>query len=323
VEGLATFRSAQFDGGLLSENIAWRGGLDLSNAKFSRKVIFRRTQLGAHVQEAPSNPTRINIERARLLDGLEFDAVEIKGELIIRRPAGILMLEVNEATISGVLPVLDRAQFEDPGEVNRFKWHPSLEHVIANTVGGRSQEERREASDRLRKLAEFADIARDLSNRERLFTHASELAPEAVYGSAIARAVTTWLLGRRREDVGRAAAVLLLLSGLVFPALYVAIHKHVTTGVGLTFSLDDFARPCADGDGNVVAAAIYASLRSTLFAIPDTEDRARQAAECLYGKKAAVLATSWPAFVPISQAALSGILLFAIGFAVRRRLSHR
>ena len=85
----------------------------------------------------------------------------------------------------------------------------------------------------------------------------------------------------------------------------------------------DLSQQCVEGEGSVVAAAIYTSLRSTLFAIPDTEDRSRQVAECLYGKKAAVLATSWPAFIPIGQAALSGVLLFAIGFAVKRRLSHR
>ena len=228
VLGSCTFADAQCEGGFLSSGMTWNGGIEFRNAKFLRKVVFQRTNLGGvNLSGKDRQSTRFNFEHVRFLDGLELDDVAVAGLFIVRRPSGVLTFEVNETTVSGPLPVFDRVQIEDPEEVNRLKWVPSLESVKDLTAGAGSDEERREASNRLRKLAEYADVARDFANRERFISYAHELAPEAIYGSATMRLLTTLLLGRRRESVGRAAFFLILFSFLVFPLVYVMMHKHV------------------------------------------------------------------------------------------------
>lgn len=122
--------------------------------------------------------------------------------------------------------------------------------------------------------------------------------------------------------------VMLLLATLVlFPIIFAWPYFPPLQGQGLdalgSFGAAIFDRTCPSRSGSPFPSAVHASLRNALFAIPDLDDRAKQVTECMYGDKAATIATRWQALVPLFQSILSAILIFAIGTAVRNRLRIR
>jgi hypothetical protein len=150
--------------------------------------------------------------------------------------------------------------------------------------------------------------------------YAHQLAPERYIGSPVIRWSSWLILGRNRDGVGRAVFVLCLLSLFIFPAFYMAAHKYETGDRSYSVAIEDISRRCIDGSGQIEPAAIYASVRNALFLIPDSDELSAKVDGCLYGKKSKTLVASWFALAPLMQAVLSGIILFAIGLAVSRRL---
>lgn len=301
-------------------NVEFVGPASVADSEFHGEFRFQKSVCESPIEfNGVKWSGNANFNETNFLRPITFRDSTCAGLLSMRDCGQDVQLRIVEMRLSQI-PELAHTSFDDYGHAAGWTWSSDLKSAVnSSMVAGRQT-----LANRLRILAKFA--AKDTNSAyERLLIETSAAVYRDKEQSLLVRFARAGTVGHDGKRVGRSIALFLLQAALLFPALYMVLHLQATNP-RLPLTIETFSiaasSNCSQGQGIVAASAVYISVRATLFAIPDTEDRSQRAAECLLGDRSDWLATSWWSIVPVLQSILAAILTFAIGYSVRRRLTN-